>query len=90
MKNIIAALTVLLTIGSVNAFFEGNNANYNPFGHNSWSEDNGIFAYNSYDMWDPRWYSTEFTSMINEIDDDNNNRSYYTTGRDFPVTDTTK
>lgn len=74
MKNLFAALTVLLTIGSANAFFD--NENFNPWNDNNsrWSQDdNGIFAYNAYDFWDPRWYSTEFTNMMNEIDDESNN-----------------
>ena len=80
-KTITTVLTaLLLTAGSANAFFD--NANFMPWDNNNnerWSfnndaEDNGIFAYNSYDYWDPRWYSTEFTNMVNEIDDESNDQ----------------
>ena len=97
MKNLFAALTVLLTIGSANAFFD--NANFNPWdndNNNRWTfnnsngnaDDNGIFAYNSYDMWDPRWYSTEFTNMVNKLDDESNDQyafNTYKSGNDFPA-----
>lgn len=89
MKNLFAALTVLFTISSANAFFD--NANFNPWdndNNNRWSfnnaDDNGIFAYNSYDFWDPRWYSQEFTNMINEIDDESNNQ-YAFNNYQFPA-----
>jgi len=36
-----------------------------------YQNDNGIFASNSYDFWDPRWYSTEFSNMVNEFDEPN-------------------
>ncbi len=83
MKNLFVALTVLLTVTSASAFFD--NANFNPWdndNNNRWTfnnsngnaDDNGIFAYNSYDYWDPRWYSTEFTNMVNEIDDESNDQ----------------
>jgi hypothetical protein len=96
MKNLFAALTVLLTVTSASAFFENNN--FNPWdndNNNRWTlnsngnaEDNGIFAYNSYDFWDPRWYSTEFTNMVNEIDDESDNQ-YAFNSNSFPAKDTT-
>ena len=93
MKNLFAALTVLLTVTSANAFFNGNNS-WNSNHSNGYQEDNGIFAYNSYDFWDPRWFSQEFTNMVTEFDDefsnDNYNRGYYTPGRDFPAPESTK
>mgnify|MGYP003964980495 FL=1 len=94
-KTITTVLTaLLLTAGSANAFFD--NANYMPWDNNNnerWSfnsdaEDNGIFAYNSYDLWDPRWYSTEFTNMVNEIDDEQTNQ-YAFNSNSFPAKDTT-
>jgi aspartate/tyrosine/aromatic aminotransferase len=66
MKNLITALTLLLTIGSANAFWNNNSWDNQDSNY----EDNGIFAYNKYDFWDPRWYSTEFTNMVNEMDDE--------------------
>lgn len=69
MKNIIAALTVLLTVTSASAFFNGNNSWDKPWGNsNQYQNDNGFFAYNSFSFFDPRWYSTEFTNMVNEFD----------------------
>ena len=70
MKNLITALTLLLTIGSANAFWNNNSWDNQDSNY----EDNGIFAYNKYDFWDPRWYSTEFTNMVNEIDDESNDQ----------------
>ena len=66
MKNLITALTLLLTIGSANAFWNNNSWDNQDSNY----EDNGIFGYNKYDFWDPRWYSTEFTNMVNEMDDE--------------------
>jgi hypothetical protein len=75
MKNLFAALTVLLTVTSASAF----NANFNPWdndNNNRWAfnnsngnaEDNGVFGYNSYEYWDPRWYSKEFTNGVDELE----------------------
>jgi len=95
MKNLFAALTVLLTVTSANAFFNGNNS-WNSNHSNGYQEDNGIFAYNSYDFWDPRWYSQEFTNFVTEMDDEFSNdnyskRSHYTVrNNNFPAVDTTK
>ena len=95
-KIITTVLTaLLLTAGSANAFFD--NANFMPWDNDNnerWSfngtaEDNGIFAYNSYDLWDPRWYSTEFTNMVNEIDDDTTTNQYAFNSNHFPAKDTT-
>jgi hypothetical protein len=99
MKNLIAALTVLLTVTSASAFFNGNNSWNTPWNNNhsnGYQEDNGIFAYNSYDFWDPRWYSQEFTNFVTEMDDEFSNddyskRSYYRVGNNnFPAVDTNK
>jgi hypothetical protein len=97
MKNLIAALTVLLTIGSANAFGFNNNSWDTPWSNSNGSQtDNGIFSYNSYSFFDPRWYAKEFTNMVDEFDDEfgnNNNRNYgYTPSHQngFPVTDTPK
>jgi hypothetical protein len=70
MKNIIAALTVLLTVGSANAFGGFNNNSWDtPWGNsNQYQNDNGFFAFNGFSFFDPRWYSTEFTNMVNEFD----------------------
>jgi hypothetical protein len=97
MKNLFAALTVLLTVTSANAF--GNNNSWDtPWNYTNGNQtDNGIFSYNSYSFFDPRWYAKEFTNMVDEFDDEfgnnNNNRNYgYASAnqKGFPVTDTTK
>ena len=79
MKKIITTvLTALFLTTSATAFFDSNGMpcdNYN----NGYQEDNGIFAYNSFDYLDPRWYSTEFTNIVNEIDDEFDNSSFTTT-----------
>jgi len=68
MKKIITTvLTALFLTTSANAFFNNNDM---PWNNNYNAQDNGMFAYNSFDYLDPRWFSTEFTNMINEIDDD--------------------
>ncbi len=66
---IITLLTVSL---GVNAFW-GNN--YNGYGY---QQDNGIFGFNPYNFWDPRWYPEEMSNMFDEFDDDdwNNNNGY--------------
>jgi hypothetical protein len=64
MKNLFAALTVLLTVTSANAFFndmEFPYADNNPY-------DNGMVAFNAYDMWDARWYAKEFINVVDEFD----------------------
>jgi hypothetical protein len=53
---------------SASAGFFNFNTNNNV---NGYQNDNGIFASNSYDFWDPRWYSTEFSNMVNEFDEPN-------------------
>jgi hypothetical protein len=72
MKKIITLVStaLLLTVSSANAFWHNNNAWGNPANVQSqYVKANGIFDYNSNDYWDPRWFSTEFTNMVNEIDE---------------------
>lgn len=92
----------LLTVSlSSNAFFNNNTNGWNNTGH---QEDNGIFGYNAYNFYDPRWYMKEMTNMIDEIDDQISNDNEYGYGnfnanpyalapvasKDFPAIDTTK
>jgi hypothetical protein len=51
-----------------------------------YQDDNGIFAYNGNDFWDPRWYAQEFTNMVNEIDDESTTSYGYKSQHDFPIT----
>jgi len=61
---------------SSQAFFGDSNmefplADNNPYG-------NGMFAYNGYDVWDPRWYAREAENMMNEFDDEiSNDTTFY-------------
>jgi len=65
MKKIIA-LAAIIASAQVAAFDFPFSNNKNYYGG---VEDNGIFAFNPWEMTDPRWYSTEFANMINEFDD---------------------
>ena len=56
MKKMIVTALLALSLSS-NAFWNNNNDWWN--GGYGW-DDNGIFGYNSYDYWDPRWYFEEF------------------------------
>jgi hypothetical protein len=89
MKKIITALTVLLTIGSANAFGGFNNNSWDkPWGNNNqYQNDNGFFGFNSFSFFDPRWYSQEFTNMVNEIDDDRPQAYKVKNVKDFPIND---
>jgi len=88
MKKIIALASIIAS-AQVMAFdfpfFDNNKYGYNHV------EDNGLFAFNPWEMYDPRWYSTEFTNMINEIDEPDFITSYqpnyygYAPQYNFPV-----
>lgn len=69
MKKILMTIMALMVSVSANAFFGANNDMEFPLSDDN-KYDNGMFAYNGYDFFDPRWFSTEFTNMVNEIDDD--------------------
>lgn len=73
MKKIIALVLLTATL-SVHAFWNNNNWNNMPWGGSNYyghQNDNGIFGYNPYDFWDPRWYSEEMSNMVDEFDDNN-------------------
>jgi hypothetical protein len=77
MKKLLAIALVAASL-SANAFFNSNDMPWNN-GNNynsGYQEDNGMFGYNPYDYWDPRWYMEEMSNMVDEFDDemnDNNN-----------------
>ena len=74
MKKMIVTALLALSLSS-NAFWNNNNDWWN--GGYGW-DDNGIFGYNSYDYWDPRWYFEEFENMMDEFDDNGwGNNNYY-------------
>ena len=85
MKKLALATILTAAVSSASAFdfpfFDNNNYGY--------VEDNGIFAFNPWEMTDPRWYATEFTNMVNEVSDPDYIVSYqqnpYVYGYDFPV-----
>ncbi|QKQ24010.1 hypothetical protein HUE58_02270 [Candidatus Ruthia endofausta] len=86
MKKILAIVVLAFTL-SANAFWNSNNTpwsngynNHNGYGY---QEDNGMFGYNPYDFWDPRWYPEEMGNMFDEFDNNgwNNNNNYYGYGR---------
>lgn len=80
MKKIIAIFAMAAALGA-NAFWNNNG----PWNNNGWNngygynDDNGIFGYNPYEFWDPRWYMEEMSNMVDEFDDEfnNNNNGYY-------------
>jgi hypothetical protein len=65
MKKIIAIAALIAATSASAGFFNNNSNNLSP----SYQNDNGIFAYNGNDFWDPRWYAQEFTNMVNEFDE---------------------
>ena len=76
MKKLIAIFAMAAAL-SANAFWNSNNTpwgnNYNGYGY---ADDNGIFAYNPYDYWDPRWYFEEMENMMDEFDEGWNDDYY--------------
>lgn len=81
MKKLLAIALVAASL-SANAFFNNNdmpwNNGYNNNGYNNYGyqQDNGIFGYNPYNFWDPRWYMEEMSNMVDEFDDEFNNNGW--------------
>jgi len=78
MKKILAVVLLAFALGA-NAFW--NNNNNTPWSngsnnYNGYQEDNGMFGYNPYDFWDPRWYMEEMSNMVDEFDDEFSNNNY--------------
>lgn len=81
MKFLFAIVLLTFTL-SANTFWNSNNTprgngynNYNGYGY---QKDNGMFGYNPYNFWNPRWYIEEMGNMFDEFDDDSwNNNDYY-------------
>ncbi len=81
MKKIFAVILLAFSLGA-NAFFNNNDMPWNNGFNNNvngYQQDNGIFSYNPYDYWDPRWYMEEMSNMVDEFDDEfnNNNNNRY-------------
>jgi hypothetical protein len=79
MKKIIAIAALVAATSASAGFFNNNNTTWN----NGYQEDNGIFSFNPYSFWEPRWYIQEANNFMNEVDDsgDYNLQS----GHSFPV-----
>jgi len=80
MKKIFAVVLLAFSLGA-NAFFNNNDMPWNNGFNNNvngYQQDNGIFSYNPYDYWDPRWYMEEMSNMVDEFDNEinNNNNNY--------------
>lgn len=73
MKKLALATIMATAVSTASAFDFPFNDNNNYYGY---VEDNGIFAFNPWEMTDPRWYATEFTNMVNEVSDPDYVTSY--------------
>ena len=75
MKKIIAIFAMVAALGA-NAFWNNNSTPWsNSYNNSCYQADNGMFGYNPYDYWDPRWYMEEMSNMVDEIDDEINSNS---------------
>ncbi|MBC8493338.1 MAG: hypothetical protein ISR70_02425 [Candidatus Thioglobus sp.] len=74
MKKMITIALLAVSLSS-NAFWNNNN-NYGGY-NTGYYDDNGLFGYNPYDYWDPRWYFEEMENMFDEFDDNGWNNNYY-------------
>ena len=71
--NKIIAIAVLVAATSASAGF---------FDNNSWEKDNGVFSYNPYSFFEPRWYIQEANNFMDEIDAENKVTKH---NHNFPV-----
>jgi|JYMV01.1.fsa_nt_gi hypothetical protein len=78
MKKIIA-IAALVAATSASAGFFNDNTSWS----NGYQEDNGIFDFNPYSFWEPRWYIQEANNFMNEVDEDG--RYVAKTNHGFPV-----
>jgi hypothetical protein len=79
MKKIIAIAALVAATSASAGFFNNNNTTWN----NGYQEDNGIFSFNPYSFWEPRWYIQEANNFMNEIDEEG--RYQPQRGHSFPV-----
>jgi hypothetical protein len=84
MKKLIVTVALATTMGTASAGFFNNN-NYNGY-----NQDNGLFAYNPYSFFDPRWFMQEAENFVDEFDNDDGDRygynGYNSSTHSFPVT----
>ncbi len=79
MKKILAIVLLAFTL-NVNAFWNNNDGPWSRSKGYYGYQDNGIFDFNPYDYWDPRWYVEEMSNMMDEFDDDDDWDDYYRGG----------
>lgn len=104
MKKILTIVLLAFAVNT-NAFWSSSNmpwnngvSNYNYNNYNnqgySYQQDNGLFTYNPYDYWDPRWYIEEMSDMFDEFGGNSwDNSNYNKTGygynsRDYALENT--
>jgi len=84
MKKITLTVVLATTMGTASAGFFNNND------YNGYNQDNGLFAYNPYSFFDPRWFIQEAENFVDEFDNDDNDRygynGYNSSTHSFPVT----
>ena len=72
MKKIIAIAALVAATSASAGFFNNNNVTpWNTNVNSGYAEDNGIFAYNPYSFFEPRWYIQEANNFMDEIDAEN-------------------
>jgi len=70
MKKLIAIATLVASMSASAGFFGNNNVTpWNTNVNSGYAEDNGIFAYNPYSFFEPRWYIQEASNFMDEIDE---------------------
>ena len=79
MKKIIA-IAALVVASSASAsnfdFWNSDNKFVAVDRHGYPVRDNGIFAFNGYELTNPKWYAQEFINMVDEIDNEIDNETY--------------
>jgi hypothetical protein len=82
MKKLIVTVALATTMVTASAGFFNNNNGYN--------QDNGLFAYNPYSFFDPRWFMQEAENFVDEFDNDDVDRygynGYNSSTHNFPIT----
>lgn len=79
-------LTTLYSTAYAGGFFGNNITPWNTNVNSGYAEDNGIFSYNPYSFFEPRWYIKEAGNFMDEIDEDGAYRQPYSPStHNFPV-----
>ncbi len=80
MKKIIAIAALVAATTASAGFFNDNNSWSTEYGN---TDDNGIFSFNPYSVFEPRWYIQEANNFMDEIDE--NGKWQKQKGHSFPV-----